>query len=104
MPSDVHRTPGKDECFRQLEKIRRDTGLTGFEYSELAEMTDWSRQHVVNTISGYYTEDADELDQPEADESKTVISQGSKVDITIPEGVDTKSYLQGYLAGLLADN
>lgn len=102
MPNDVHRTPGKDECFRELEKIRRDSGLQGFEYSELAELTNWSRQHVVNTIKEYYTEVEEEFPELET-ETETVVSHGTQIDISIPPNVDSNSYLRGYLAGLLAE-
>lgn len=69
-----------------------DAGKWPVDYTELAENTKWSRSHYQNTVRDYF--------EPAARGESKTDGGNAMVTISVPEGVDRKSYLKGWIDGM----
>lgn len=95
IPSSI-RTKGKDQAAKYIihEVLSKDRWPMS--YSEMAEESGWSRQHIRNVVSDYFSTGG-ETDSKET----TVNAHGASMSIEIPEGVNTEDYLQGFIKGFI---
>lgn len=82
------RTEGKDDAAETIDAII-EAGEWPMDLSEIAERAGWSRQHIANTLEGYYEAVEDDDTQEPRDHDG--------LQITVPDDVDKMSYLRGWI-------
>lgn len=100
VPADK-RTPGKDVAADWIEENIVDKGEWPMDMQDLAEESDWSRQHVTNTVRDYFRPVGMEEAQDGADVARDVSTNGqrARIEFDVPPDVDRESYVRGYLRG-----
>lgn len=95
IPDDV-RTPGKDDAAEYIQEEVLARGRWPMDYSEMAEESGWSRQHIRNVIKTHFVE----VDKSaETDGNGNASLRGRT--LTIPDDVENVTdYLRGVQAGL----
>jgi len=99
--SDDVATPAKEDAANQIPE------LWGLSLSEIAERLDYSRQHIKNTVDGYFTVYDDRpTDIPdsriiepnaEPEPEPEPKPEGSELPIDIPDDVDRDSFVKGWV-------
>jgi len=97
--SDDVATPAKEDAANQLPE------LWGLSLSEIAQHLDYSRQHIKNTVDGYFVVYDDrptdvpdsEIIEPNAEPEPEPEADVSELPIDIPDDVDRESYIKGYV-------
>lgn len=104
IPSDI-RTPGKDEAADAIDEII-ESGRWPMDIKDIADEAGWSRQHIANTLEGYYqTEHVESDNGNENAVNSTKIRTSDKlahdvVELDIPKDVtDPEDYVRGWFAG-----
>lgn len=91
IPNNV-RTPGKDDAAEYIQSEVLDKGRWPMDYSEMAEESGWSRQHLKNTIDAYFSEETAKNGDAELQANRF------QIDVDVPADVDAESYIRGYIA------
>jgi len=83
----TNRTPQKDDVAEFIDELI-ESGKWPIPLNQVAEQTGYSRSHVSNCLDDYYTKS----EQPQ--------SESETLQITVPDDVDRRSFLRGYMAAL----
>jgi hypothetical protein len=106
-------TTARDEAADWIEAEVVEAGRWPMDLQDMGEESGWSRQHIKNTLDHYFRPIADSgvassgrTSGGSAGEdglpTRSIPLPDGKLEIDIPEAVDTESYLQGYVAGFIA--
>lgn len=93
------RTEGKNDAANWIEEEVLNKGRWPMALTQMAEESDWSRQHLRNTLSDYFRPKG-VREAIDAEGEPAVIDEDTgSLNIEVPTDCDVESYLRGYLTG-----
>lgn len=102
------RTPGKDDAAEKIREIV-DAGRWPMDLQDIAEESDWSRQHIANTIQAYFEFPGETESKNENGEAVRALKRTPDrlatdvVHLEMPADiVEPEEYVRGWFAGWLS--
>lgn len=95
---DHARTDGKTAVAEYIASEIVDEGRWPTTLTAIEEETEWSRQHIRNTLNDYFRPAVDGTERETETGGDVVRGPDGAIQVRIPGDVDPESYLRGYLA------